>query len=67
MAMECDDPADIFDQFVRVPICIGDERFMIVLSPTCPDVFSPHPHRVPSVFIDSPFEDPIDSLDQLFS
>ena len=36
---------------VSVPTCTGDERLTVLFVPSCPYVFDPHDHNVPSVFI----------------
>ena len=32
-------------------ICTGDERNIVLLSPSCPEPLLPHDHRVPSVLV----------------
>jgi len=43
---------------VTVPMCAGAWRPVVDPSPTWPEVFSPHPHKLPSVRIASVVSNP---------
>src|SRR5665647_1757433 len=60
-ATVCSDPADTAAQWVPVPTLPGDNRSVVVPSPSSPLPLAPHAHRVPSVLTATVCQYPADT------